>query len=180
MLTEVFTTGEGLSVGEAAVVGGVAGGMLAIILVIGLISYILTVIAGWKIFEKAGEKGWKSLIPIYSTYIFYKIVGMKKWFWAMIISSIVISVITSMMGQGTQIQQMNLSTSAGVVSFILTFMLGIFALVVGGIYAFRTSKVFGHGVPFAIGLFFLSVIFMLVLGFDGSKYNKKLAKSWEK
>jgi hypothetical protein len=35
----------------------------------------------WKIFEKAGEAGWKSIIPIYNVYIMYKIVGMKNWFW---------------------------------------------------------------------------------------------------
>ena len=54
-----------------AFAGGVLGGMLATATVIALIYYILLVVAGWKIFEKAGEKGWKSLIPIYNTYIFY-------------------------------------------------------------------------------------------------------------
>ena len=34
---------------------------------------ILSIIANWKIFEDHGEKGWKALIPFYSTYIFGKI-----------------------------------------------------------------------------------------------------------
>ena len=28
--------------------------------------YIILVIANWKIFTKAGEAGWKSIIPIYN------------------------------------------------------------------------------------------------------------------
>lgn len=165
---------------EAALAGGILGGMFAAILTFGLIYYILLVIAGWKIFEKAGEKGWKSLIPIYNTYIFYKIVGMKNYFWAILIMSFAISLITTALGQGTQMQSMNLATGAGVFSFILSLASCIFVLVVSVMYAIRTSKAFGHGGLFAVGLFFLSGIFLLILGFGKSKYNKKLVASWEK
>ena len=34
---------------------------------------VLEIIAMWKIFAKAGEAGWKSIIPIYNMYILYKI-----------------------------------------------------------------------------------------------------------
>lgn len=34
--------------------------------------YVLLAIAYWKIFEKAGEPGWKALIPFYNTYSQYK------------------------------------------------------------------------------------------------------------
>ena len=165
---------------EAALAGGILGGMFAAILTFGLIYYILLVIAGWKIFEKAGEKGWKSLIPIYNTYIFYKIVGMKNYFWAILIMSFAISLITTALGQGTQMQSMNLATGAGVFSFILSLASCIFVLVVSVMYVIRTSKAFGHGGLFAVGLFFLSGIFLLILGFGKSKYNKKLVASWEK
>ena len=40
------------------------------ILVIGW--YILQAVAYWKIFEKAGEPGWKAIIPFYNTYTQYK------------------------------------------------------------------------------------------------------------
>jgi len=36
---------------------------------------IIEIIAVWKVFEKAGRPGWESLIPIYSTYILFKIGG---------------------------------------------------------------------------------------------------------
>ncbi|MGN1022071.1 MAG: DUF5684 domain-containing protein [Lachnospiraceae bacterium] len=42
--------------------------------------YVLLVIANWKIFEKAGEPGWMSLIPILNSYIFFKITWGNGWF----------------------------------------------------------------------------------------------------
>ena len=38
---------------------------------------VITLIAQWKIFTKAGESGWKSIIPIYNLYILCKIVDGK-------------------------------------------------------------------------------------------------------
>ena len=38
------------------------------------------IIAGlWKLFTKAGQAGWASLIPIYNTYILLKIAGRPGW-----------------------------------------------------------------------------------------------------
>jgi len=45
---------------------------------------LLIIIAFWKIYTKAGQPGWASIIPIYNIYIFGKIVGMKNW-WLMIV-----------------------------------------------------------------------------------------------
>ncbi len=45
--------------------------------VLGIIVWVLLIVANWKIFEKAGEAGWKSIIPIYSTYVLVKIVEGK-------------------------------------------------------------------------------------------------------
>src|SRR5580700_1458 len=46
---------------------------------------ILATFAGlWKIFEKAGEKGWKALIPIYNYYIWLKIIK-RPWWWIFIL-----------------------------------------------------------------------------------------------
>lgn len=42
--------------------------------------YLLLVIANWQIFQKAGEAGWKSLIPIWNLYIFFKITWGNGWF----------------------------------------------------------------------------------------------------
>lgn len=40
----------------------------------------LAVIAGmWLIFQKAGEAGWKSIIPIYNVYVLLEIIGRPGW-----------------------------------------------------------------------------------------------------
>jgi len=49
-------------------------------MVMGLISLaiiVLQYVAMWKIFVKAGEKGWKALIPIYNLVVMFKIIGIS-------------------------------------------------------------------------------------------------------
>ncbi|HOZ97773.1 MAG TPA: DUF5684 domain-containing protein [Niabella sp.] len=44
---------------------------------------IILIAALWKIFQKAGYKGWEAIIPIYNIYIITKIVG-KPWWWLLL------------------------------------------------------------------------------------------------
>lgn len=44
---------------------------------------ILIIVAGWKVFEKAGKPGWAFIIPIYSTIVLLEIVG-KPWWWLLL------------------------------------------------------------------------------------------------
>lgn len=170
---------EGLSTGEAAFLGGFVGSVLISFIICGIIFYVLQVIAGWKIFTKAGEKGWKALIPIYNTYIFFKIAGMKKWFWILLGVAFLAGIISAVTGFDSSNSQNNSYTGANLFGAIVYCLTGIFAAIVEIWYCVRLSKVFGHGVGFALGLIFLAPIFLLILGFGPSKYNKKLAKSWE-
>lgn len=47
---------------------------------VGIPMIVLTIIGLYKIFEKAGEEGWKAIIPIYNLIIMIKISG-KPWWW---------------------------------------------------------------------------------------------------
>ena len=40
---------------------------------------VMMVAAVWKLFKKAGQAGWKSLIPIYGTVVFLRIVERPGW-----------------------------------------------------------------------------------------------------
>lgn len=55
---------------------------------IGIIFYLgvvgLIIASMWKIYEKAGEEGWKSIIPIYNLITLMKIVGKPAW-WVVLI-----------------------------------------------------------------------------------------------
>ncbi len=44
-----------------------------------LIFLVFYIICMWKIYVKAGQDGWACLIPIYSTYIYTKIIGKPCW-----------------------------------------------------------------------------------------------------
>ena len=60
-------------------IAGIFGFLAAIwLLVVAVI--VIGIIAQWKIFEKAGEEGWKAIIPFYNMYIYTKISGMDGWF----------------------------------------------------------------------------------------------------
>ena len=41
--------------------------------------FVLNIVAGWKIFEKAGQPGWASIVPFYNSYIRYKIFWGNGW-----------------------------------------------------------------------------------------------------
>ena len=58
------------------------GGMY---LMIAFAWWLLQIIANWRIFTKAGEAGWKSIIPIYGDYISYKIAWQPAYFWLTLI-----------------------------------------------------------------------------------------------
>jgi len=48
-------------------------------MVSGLLIALVLIVAMWKVFTKAGQPGWASIIPIYNLYIWCKIVGRPGW-----------------------------------------------------------------------------------------------------
>ena len=54
-------------------------GFLGLIMFVLIAIVVLQIIGMWKVFKKAGEKGWKSIIPFYNLAILYKISGMSPY-----------------------------------------------------------------------------------------------------
>ena len=129
-----------------------------IYMILALVWWFLQIIANWNIFTKAGEAGWKSLIPIYGDYISYKIVWQTSYFWLSFILGIVASYISSA----------NLNESM-FLALIVT-LLRIVLVVINIMYCIKLSRAFGHGIGFAIGLILLQPIFLLILGFGSDSY----------
>lgn len=145
---------------EELVLGGaVIGGMITTILIFGLIFYIVTVIALWKIFTKAGVAGWKSLIPIYNAYLLYKIAGVNFWVYGLLLP--MISGILQTVGQNT--------TDAMQILFAL--VAAVVLIYAEWKFSEGLAKSFGKGTGFAIGLILLPNIFQLILGFGSAKYE---------
>lgn len=125
---------------------------------------VLGIVAMWKIFVKAGEAGWKAIIPFYNTYILFKICWETKQFWTYLILTIVISILSGAV-------ELLPSDNA------FTFIFAIASLVASGFLVYysvmldiKLSQAFGHGGGFAVGLIFLTLIFECILAFGDSKY----------
>ncbi len=115
---------------------------------------ILQIVANWKIFEKAGEQGWKSLIPVYAEYILYKIAWDTKPFWILI----GLSVLTIFL------------SAIPVAGMVFGFIISILLIIIEVLCYVKLAKAFGHGRGFALGLILLSPIFLMILGFENSEY----------
>lgn len=53
---------------------------------------VLNCVARWKLFEKAGEQGWKAIIPYYNDYIYCKLANCVKLFVADLILGVLFAV----------------------------------------------------------------------------------------
>jgi hypothetical protein len=52
-------------------------GLLLVVIYLGIALFFI--IAGWKVFVKAGQPGWGILIPFYNIYLWIKIAGKPGW-----------------------------------------------------------------------------------------------------
>ncbi len=118
--------------------------------ILGIIYLIIIVIilaSLWKIYVKAGKPGWAAIIPFYNLWVFIEIVGRPSWWFWMIIVGGILTMIPI------------LGILIAIALFVLIIMLYI-----------DLAKSFGKSVGFAIGLIFLSFIFLPILGFGNSQY----------
>lgn len=142
----MFQVNQGLPVMTGVAILYYTGVML-LFLAVQIVSY-------WKIFEKAGERGWKAIIPVYADYILYKIAWDVKPFWILMGAAVVNTLLCRI----------------PIVGGIIGFIIGILAVIIEVACYVKLSKAYGHGKGFAVGLIFLSPIFMLILAFEKSEY----------
>ncbi len=126
---------------DMADLGAAAGGVLAVYSLISIAILVVEIIGMWKMFEKAGEPGWKCLIPIYNLVTLYKMAGISPW----LILCYLLAFIP-------------------VIGILVLLGLQIY-------FCINLSKVFGQGGGFAVGLFLLQPIFMCILGFGKAEYQ---------
>ena len=102
----------------------------AIIIVysIAVVVCCVAIIAGvWKMFEKAGEGGWKSFIPIYNMYILYKIAWGNGWLFLLCFIPVVNIVVSLIF-----MWKLNAAFGKGVGFFILTLFFPYIAYLILG------------------------------------------------
>lgn len=59
--------------------------VVSVIMIITLIIGVITIIANWKVFTKAGKPGWTSLIPFYNMYQLFEVAGMNGWMFLLLL-----------------------------------------------------------------------------------------------
>lgn len=131
--------------------------ILATALILATVWIITDIIGKWRIFHKAGDSRWKSLIPFYGTYTLYKLTWHRSAFW-LYWGIIATNIICSRLFQ------------ANVITVLGTF----FSLATLGIYIERMHRLaicFHKSVFFTIGLVLFKPIFILILAFDKSAYT---------
>ena len=109
--------------------------------------FVLNIVAGWKIFEKAGQPGWASIVPFYNSYIRYKIFWGNGWLFFVPIVCTVLGGIP-----------------------LLGTLLAIIGVIISIVTLYKESVAFGHGIGFTLGLLFLSPIFNMILAFGQYHY----------
>lgn len=130
----------------------------------------------WKIFVKAGEEGWKYLIPFYGRYVECKIIG-KKWLFVVelllvpvMFISLMVSIIGFMLGMVAAFESGNSETAFAIalIGLIVFGITCIISLALNIVYSHNLSKAFGKGTGFTIGLIFLPTIFKAIIAFSPS------------
>ncbi|MBS6252182.1 MAG: hypothetical protein KH434_02960 [Clostridium sp.] len=138
-----YYEGYGAGVSDAtlyATLGTALGAFLGIFLLFIFIILIIQIVASWKLFNKAGEKGWKSIIPIYNVITLFKISGLSPWI-----------------------------VCAYLLGFI-PIVGGLIMLGISIYQSYNLAKSFGKGAGFTVGLVLLPFVFYMILAFGKDEY----------
>lgn len=119
-------------------------GVMVAYIIITLAVAVVSIIAMWKIFTKAGKPGWAAIVPVYNFVVLYQIVGMNP-LWLLVLVGMIIPFVNFI---------------AAIAFFVLTILVDI-----------KLAKAFGKSGAFAVGLIFLPFIFQCILAFDKSEYQ---------
>lgn len=116
---------------------------------------IISIVAWWKLFEKAGQPGWAAIIPIYNLITFLRVIKRPMSRLLYYVGAIVVYMIGATM-----------MISNPMVGGIL-FAIGIIALLVFAIQDYhRLSLSFGKDTGWTVGLVLLSIIFIPIMAFS--------------
>lgn len=75
-------------------IGGAIAAMSGMFMLVMLAIVVVFIIGMWKVFAKAGQPGWASIIPIYNIYVLCKIAGRPGW-WVLLFLIPLVNLIVS-------------------------------------------------------------------------------------
>lgn len=141
------------------ILSGIFGGAIifgVILLLLFLPLIIISIIAYWKLFQKAGKPGWYSIIPFYSNWVLIEIAGLNWWWFLLMILNVVLS-----------FEIDGLSFAISICGFLASF----------NCY-YNISKKFNKDNTFSIFAGIFNFIFVLILGLSKKEvYDNNVAVS---
>ena len=129
-----------------------------------LIALLVSIIALWRVFTKAGEKGWKSLIPIYNSFVLWDIGWDSSKFLTLFLGGLIFSLVNTILGFAGRVGVL--------IGGVLVICWGIYGIVMTFKWAIRMAHRFGKSTAFGVvGLVFFAPIGMLILAFGSADYR---------
>ncbi|HEX3747057.1 MAG TPA: DUF5684 domain-containing protein [Bryobacteraceae bacterium] len=118
-----MTTMPALFLQNDAANTAIAGGLLAfagVMMIVALAIAVIIIVGLWKVFEKAGQPGWASLVPFYNAYVLLKIAGRPGW-WLILFMIPLVNIVIALLVAIDIAKAFGQSAAFGVV---LLFLLG--------------------------------------------------------
>lgn len=137
------------------------------LIVVLLAAILLGTLGKWRVFQKMGFNGWKTLIPFYSDYLMFKgVYGNGKRVlvvWLAPVGAMFLNMIGAF------------SDSSAIAAFFSLIALGlnIWCIVVQLRLNFDLAHAFGQSTAFGWGLMLVNYVFMILLGFSDYKCHGK-------
>lgn len=143
------------------VFGALTGTMLTVMVICAIVWFVIVAAARWKIFVKAGKKGWLSLIPFVSGWNEIDLSWNRTMAWVGIGLICATAILNGLQDPNAP---SNFIT-------ILGGIIGVCTLAFNIVADWKLAKAFGKGIGFFFGLLLLNPIFMVILGFGNARYQ---------
>ena len=120
-----------------------------------IVWFLVSAVGFCKMFQKAGQAGWKAFIPIYNDFVRFKLAWNTKLFWPFLLSGILVYFLP---GSDYLITGL-LTLACAVVNLVLSLKLDI-----------RIVKSFGKTKGWGVLMLFFPFVISLIFGFGKAEY----------
>lgn len=132
-----------------------------------LVAYVLYALAYWRMFEKAGERPWKALIPGYHLYVAFKLAWKDGTFafWVAVSLYVISCIILTLVGAAGEI------TVTVYVLFCVAMALRLMLIGLMIVFYIRQAQSYGRGIPCGVLAAFFPNVMTLYYGFSSVEYQ---------
>lgn len=142
-----------------------------------LIVSLIRIIGRWKMFTKAGKRGFATLIPLYSEWAFFSI-GTGNGFTGLILTmlgmiQVCVWYIMMVLLEMPLVESIQAGDKMVYIFLSVEFAIGVIVAICTIINNFKVAKNFGKGKGTGFGLTIFPIIFCLILGLGSAEYINK-------